>query len=53
MEILNLSVLDKNLIIFSGDDNRADSAYINLVTEGELTICFKKGEDFYQYEFKK
>ncbi len=45
--------LDKNLIIFSDNDNRTDSAYINLITDGELTISIKKGEDFYQYEYKK
>jgi len=45
--------LDKNLIIFHCEDNQVDSAYINLVTEKELTISFKRGIDYDQYQYKK
>ena len=44
--------IKKNLIIFYTDE-QPDSAYINLITKIELTISFKSGSDFDQYEYKK
>ena len=48
----NPFVLKNNLIIFY-NGNKADSAYINLITKTALTISFKTGPDFDQYEYKK
>jgi len=45
--------LDKNLIIFLFKDNKVDSAYINLLTDKELTISYKRGIDYDQYRYKK
>ena len=45
--------LDKNLIIFNGKDDEVDSAYINLITDKELSISFKRGINYEQYRYKK
>jgi hypothetical protein len=46
-------LIDKNLIVFHCEDNKFDSAYINLITEKELIISFKSGLDFDQFKYKK
>jgi len=46
-------LINKNLIVFKSEDNKSDSAYINLITDKELTISFKRGIDFDQYRYKK
>lgn len=45
--------IDKNLLLFQNEDNTVDSAYINQITDEELTISFKRGVDFDQYQYKK
>lgn len=42
----------KNLIIFYTGD-QPDSAYVSLITNTALTISFKSGRDYDQYEYKK
>ena len=46
-------LIDKNLIVFLDEYNRMDSACINLITDKELTISYKRGIDFEQYQYKK
>ena len=46
-------LIDKNLIVFQGEDNKIDSAYIKLITYKELILSFKRGVDFDQYKYKK
>jgi hypothetical protein len=44
--------LQNNLIRIQ-NENKVDSAYINLITDKKLTISFKRGEDFEKYIFQK
>ncbi|MBN2395761.1 MAG: hypothetical protein JXC36_04770 [Candidatus Atribacteria bacterium] len=46
-------IIEKNLIVFECEDNQIDSAYLNLITDKELMISFKRGIDFDQYQYKK
>lgn len=42
-----------NLILFTDRDNQTDSAYINLITDKDLWISFRKEEKYHQYQYVK
>jgi|WetSurMetagenome_2_1015567.scaffolds.fasta_scaffold751567_1 hypothetical protein len=42
----------QNMIILN-KDNCSDTAYINRITDKELMISYKNGEDFVQYHYRK
>jgi hypothetical protein len=48
----NIFYIDKNMIVFN-ERNCSDTAYINLLSEKQLTICFKRDRNYIQYHYRK
>jgi hypothetical protein len=44
--------INQNMIIFE-TNNSSDTAYINRITQKELTISYRRGSDYIQYLYRK